>query len=39
MAERNGIMFIARIMQACEILPEEGASTPVKIEFEDGLLR
>jgi hypothetical protein len=32
-------VFIARTMQAYQILPEEGASMPLKIEFEDGLIR
>lgn len=36
MAERNQIMFITRVLQAYEIRPEEGASLPLKIEFEDG---
>ncbi|PVF95240.1 cytochrome P450 [Serendipita vermifera] len=39
MAERNGIMFVARLLQAYEICPEEGASTPEKMAFVDGLVR
>ncbi|PVF95239.1 cytochrome P450 [Serendipita vermifera] len=39
MAERNGVLFAARILQAFEILPEDGASMPVRVAFEDGLNR
>jgi hypothetical protein len=39
MAERNGIMFAARLLQAFDIRPEEGASMPVNVTFKDGLMR
>jgi hypothetical protein len=39
MAERNGITFVARLLHAYEIRPEEGASTPEKMLYEDGLVR
>jgi hypothetical protein len=38
-AERNGVLFVARLLQACEILPEEGALEPVKVTFGDSLVR
>lgn len=39
MAERNGTTFLARLLQAYEIRPEEGSSTPMKVTFHDELLR
>jgi hypothetical protein len=38
MADRNGIVFVAAMLQNYDILPEEGASTPVHIEYDDGVL-
>jgi hypothetical protein len=38
MAERNGIMFAARILQAYEIRPEDD-SKPFTVSFDEGLLR
>jgi hypothetical protein len=39
MAERSGTTFVARLLQAYEIQPEEGSSTPVKVTFQDDLIR
>ncbi|PVF95233.1 cytochrome P450 [Serendipita vermifera] len=38
MAERNGIMFAARMLQAYEIRPED-TSKPFSVTFDDGLLQ
>jgi hypothetical protein len=38
MADRNGIVFVAAMLQNYDILPEEGASLPVHIEYDDGVL-
>ncbi|PVF95229.1 cytochrome P450 [Serendipita vermifera] len=37
-ADRNGIVFVAALLQNYDILPEEGASLPVHVEYDDGLL-
>jgi hypothetical protein len=39
MAWRNGTTFVARLLQAYEILPEQGATTPIQIAFQDDLIR
>lgn len=36
-AERNGIAFVAALVQNYDILPK-GASSPIHVEFDDGLL-
>jgi hypothetical protein len=38
MAERNGIMFVARMLQAYEIRPED-ESKPFTVTFDEGLLK
>ncbi|PVF95243.1 cytochrome P450 [Serendipita vermifera] len=39
MAERNGTTFVARLLQAYEIRPEDGSSVPPSITFQDDLIR
>ncbi|PVF95231.1 cytochrome P450 [Serendipita vermifera] len=38
-ADRNAIVFIAKVLENYEILPLEGEDLPTKLEWTDGILR